>query len=282
MEEKKFNTLVAELQQRSAAKCYWLSVDETVSPRLTDSKLGGLPYWDLSRPYPRDSKGGLMALLAQVNFGKAHMRSPLPTKGMLQVFLSVDETFLFGLDRDAEGRQSNFRVVYHETVSADVSAEDVAAIGMPQMTKETYSPVNGEYALRSRSGVSYMSMEDYRWGALLSGTVKDCFGETVDPEMPWDYLTGEENDRLRQLLQAPPLCHQMLGQPDFEQGDPRRKNRQYDTLLLQIDSDCPRDAEKGYRERVMWGDMGIGGFYINGEALLRRDFSDVLYAWECG
>jgi uncharacterized protein YwqG len=51
---------------------------------------------------------------------------------------------------------------------------------------------------------------------------------------------------------------------------------EFDTLLLQIDSDG-----KGGKDRVLWGDVGIGGFFINGEALRRGDFSRVLFNWDC-
>ena len=40
----------------------------TVQPSLTDSKFGGLPYWDMQKEYPTDSKGKKMMLLAQINF----------------------------------------------------------------------------------------------------------------------------------------------------------------------------------------------------------------------
>ena len=33
---------------------------------------------------------------------------------------------------------------------------------------------------------------------------------------------------------------------------------------------------------ICWGDLGVGNFFINREALKRRDFSRVLYNWDCG
>mgnify|MGYP002508522129 CR=1 FL=1 len=38
-----------------------------MSPGLADSKIGGLPYWDLSQPYPVDLKGRPLQLLAQIS-----------------------------------------------------------------------------------------------------------------------------------------------------------------------------------------------------------------------
>ena len=44
-------------------------------------------------------------------------------------------------------------------------------------------------------------------------------------------------------------------------------------LLLQLDS----DEANG----MMWGDLGVCHFYIHPDDLRRRDFSRVLYNWEC-
>ena len=50
-----------------------------------------------------------------------------------------------------------------------------------------------------------------------------------------------------------------------------KKNRDYDTLLLQIDSD----------DYILWGDCGIGNFFIPKKSLIEKDFSNVLYNWDC-
>lgn len=65
----------------------------------------------------------------------------------------------------------------------------------------------------------------------------------------------------------------------FTQSDPRGEKPEYDrmdTPLFQLDSDG-----HGREDRVLWGDCGVGGFFINREALERRDFSRVLYNWDC-
>ena len=66
----------------------------------------------------------------------------------------------------------------------------------------------------------------------------------------------------------------MLGYPYFTQEDPRynKKFAEYDTLLLQIDSEG---------EYVMWGDAGVGNFFIRRQDLVDKNFSDVLYNWDC-
>ncbi|MBF1069181.1 MAG: DUF1963 domain-containing protein, partial [Prevotellaceae bacterium] len=50
----------------------------------------------------------------------------------------------------------------------------------------------------------------------------------------------------------------------------------YDTLLFQLDSETVDEEEI-----TMWGDCGVGNFFINCEDLKRLDFSNVVYNWDC-
>ena len=69
--------------------------------------------------------------------------------------------------------------------------------------------------------------------------------------------------------------HQIGGYPFFAQDDPRTHEPwlHYEVLLFQLDS---HDAMG-----VQWGDFGIGNFFIKRSDLLKRDFSRVLYNWDC-
>ena len=68
----------------------------------------------------------------------------------------------------------------------------------------------------------------------------------------------------------------LLGWPHFTQADPREEDGRYGTVLFQMASDW--EEEETY---VMWGDAGVGNFFIDLEKLKQRDFSDVLYNWDC-
>lgn len=67
-------------------------------------------------------------------------------------------------------------------------------------------------------------------------------------------------------------AHKILGTPYFTQDDPRPDDSEFDTLLLQIDSQG---------DFVLWGDAGIGNFFINRKNLANKNFSRVLYNWDC-
>ncbi|MDE5557090.1 MAG: DUF1963 domain-containing protein [Ruminococcus sp.] len=72
--------------------------------------------------------------------------------------------------------------------------------------------------------------------------------------------------------------HKVGGYPYFTQDDPRDEKQleYYDFLLFQLDTDSI-DGEY----ITMWCDGGVGNFFINSEKLKKRDFSDVLYNWNC-
>lgn len=70
--------------------------------------------------------------------------------------------------------------------------------------------------------------------------------------------------------------HRLGGHALFVQEDPRPwedELRPYTVQLLQLDSD-----ESG----LCWGDMGVGHFFITEEQAKARDYSQVLYTWDCG
>lgn len=50
------------IKEATAQKTYALKINLDRVPSVFDSKVGGLPYWDLNVPIPRTSDGKKMAL----------------------------------------------------------------------------------------------------------------------------------------------------------------------------------------------------------------------------
>ena len=82
-------------------------------------------------------------------------------------------------------------------------------------------------------------------------------------------LSSEKSESGSHILGSPLFC-----QEDPRPAKPEYSSKKYDTLLLQIDS-CATDGH------VEFGDQGIAHFFINRKALERKDFSDILYTWDC-
>ena len=274
---ERIEKIVKEIQKRTAQEAYALTIQPERKPTLFDSKFGGLPYWDFSKPYPTDSEGEKMLLLAQINFDGAKVDAPLPQKGMLQFFIAKND--MFGLDFDAPDKQNTFRVIYHETIDQAVTVEQVKDLGIPEGISDEESmdtPVEKEAAVSVTKKTAYINPDCCDFGAVMREAIGQVCGQ--DTEDWYDFLTAEESDTLYDELSVG--GHWMLGYPYFTQSDPREfveEYQCYDTLLFQMDS----DGEDSYGDYVLWGDCGVGNFFIAREDLEKRDFSRVLYNWDC-
>ena len=271
---EKAKAIVAEVKRRTAAPCWKLTLHPEGPCGLLDSKVGGLPYWDPALPYPTDSQGNKMTLLAQLNFAQLGTEDPLPRAGMLQFFIGQDD--VFGMDFDEPDRQKNFRVVYHPEPDPALTLEQIRALDLPtHVEADCCTPVFQEAVFTAEKTVGYMGPEDGRFDALFREMVRAVTGEDIGEQNAYQYLGDADcrclNDQLNNT------GHRLLGYPFFTQYDPREPEGPYDTLLFQLDSDMAEDR----KDLVLWGDCGVGNFFINREDLLRRDFSRILYNWDC-
>ena len=81
----------------------------------------------------------------------------------------------------------------------------------------------------------------------------------------------------------------MGGYPYFTQDDPRDRSPAggwkggisgHTVLLFQSDSENGGDP-KNWIDDICWGDAGVANFFITPEDLAKRDFSNVIYTWDC-
>ena len=272
---EKAKAIVAAVKRRTAAPCWKLTLHPEGPRGLLDSKVGGLPYWDPALPYPVDSQGNQMSLLAQLNFAQLGTEDPLPRAGMLQFFIGQDDGF--GIDFDQPDRQKNFRVVYHSDPDPALTLDQIQALDLPtHVEADLCTPVIREAAFTAEKTVGYMGPGNCRFDALFREVVRAVTGEDIGEQNAYQYFDKADRDYFYDQLSA--AGHRLLGYPFFTQYDPREPDSPYDTLLFQLDSDMTEDR----KDLVLWGDCGVGNFFINREDLLRRDFSRILYNWDCG
>ena len=266
--------LLDEIKRRTQTTAYVLAFDSESTPTIFDSKVGGLPYWDPAKTYPTDSNGKKMFLLAQINFDQDKAESPLPQSGMLQFFIGGEE--MYGLDLDHPTEQKDWRIVYHEKVDASVTAETVEAMGIPSNNgddEEVDSPVFRSCVFRLVKKETWLTPDNWeRFDELTLEVAEDLFGETEAESA--NEVFGEDQYALLEEEYFYSENSQLLGHPFFTQEDVREEGSRYNTLLFQLDSETVDDV-------VMWGDSGVGNFFINAEDLKRLDFSNVLYNWDC-
>jgi uncharacterized protein YwqG len=92
-------------------------------------------------------------------------------------------------------------------------------------------------------------------------------------------MNHEIEDEYREISHS--CGHKIGGYPYFTQDDVRKcssnsdQKQKPDILLFQMDTDCNETVD------IMWGDSGVGNFFIDESALRELDFSKVLYNWDC-
>ena len=256
---------------------------ERGEPGIFESKVGGTPYLPRDMAWPLDPKGLGMDLLAQVDCAALKGLPDFPHTGLLQFFFALDD--VFGVEFDDQTSQTGFRVLYHETVDPSVTAEEVLAkkAGTPRPDQaEYYTPVfeNSRIVFTGLS-VQHINSQDFRaWKQFLA---KWNEGHGTDFKTQWDYYRATEISGEFPAPEEKAPYHQLGGYPYFTQEDPRVSADELadlDVLLFQLDSDM-LTKEQGGGDLVLWGDCGVANFFINREALKRRDFSRVCYNWDC-
>ncbi len=265
------------IKEQTKMPAYSLTLRKNVKPDLFDSKFGGLPYWNPKMPYPVDKTGQKMMLIAQINFDKATVDERLPQQGMLQFFIALDDDeYLYGYDDNAPDSQEMFRVVYHETVDYSVTKEQVLELDIPLSTNpdlREYNPIWKEIGVDIIPREVSMNISDRRFNKLFRDAEMTLTGKDIENQFIQNFLKKEDLDYLHRELSY--WGHHMLGYPLCNKTSSKNE-AYYDTVLLQIHSEIIEDAD-----RVLWSDDGVIQFFINSEALKRRDFSKVLYRWDC-
>ncbi len=279
---------IEEIKRLSARQAVSMKINPQKKPGITDSKFGGVPYWDMSMDYPKTEDGSLLMLLAQVNLDELNREgnnpgNKLPQSGMLQFFIAMDDVYGMNFDytTDSDGRlvQEGYRVVYHKNIDYAVPEEEIEALGMPNSAAEDLeeAPLWGEYGLTVEVKETYIGMDDYRFEDIFRQAARNVGWEIEEQVGYYNSFSDEGKDFLFEELE--PSGHWMLGWPYFTQYDPREQEEEkakYSVQLFQMDSDYGGDDDY-----ILWGDAGVANFFISEEDLAKEDFRDVLYSWDC-
>lgn len=268
------------IKEKASTETFLLLPKTDIEPALFSSKIGGLPYWNLSLEYPVDMEGKKMHLLCQLNFGEYKFENNiLPKEGILQFFISSNDDF-YGASFNEPTAQKNWRIVFHEKIDENICLKDIQKI-VPSISEITSTPILKSVALEFGQSVSYMKIDDYRMNAFIAEAVKEITGENTEKNI-YEIL-GSENENIHAAVIYRMLDeteNHVLGYPSFTQYDVREDMQSkdafyYDTTLLHLDSSsCDGQV-------LCWGDVGKANFLINSDALKNKDFSKVFYTWDC-
>ncbi len=238
---------------------------------LVQSKAGGRGYLPKEQGYPVNEEGKALSFLAQINFAEMPKMEHYPESGLLAFYVNYQND-LYGLNFDNQTEQNGFRVFFFEDLekeSMTAEEQDVYFEGIDK--SDLYTVVKGEYKIAGR-----VSKE------LLLNDIQEFekeFGSDFYDVM--EQIFGEDEDKADELFNLAIDGSQLGGYPFFMQEDPRMRteNSYHDTLLFQLAS--VYSEEPGAKINIMWGMSGVGNFFINKQDLINRDFSNVIYNWDC-
>ncbi|MEZ5855523.1 MAG: DUF1963 domain-containing protein [Hyphomicrobiaceae bacterium] len=231
--------------------------DHDAAAVATGSRLGGRPWWPKGDPYPLDQDGKPLYLLIQINFDEMPRFSPFPETGLLQLFIGGDP--LFGANLDDPTRPAGFRAIYHSSLDRPHEAK----AGVRSVAKSAHLPLEhplNPIGLAFEADQMPVDPSDYRFAQLLP----EIAGDEDLVEAYADWLVSD----------LAPSAIRLGGYPTFTQDDPRGSmpnGSLGDLALLTLDS----------TNGLMWGDAGAAQFLMHEQDLLRRDFSKVVYNWDC-
>ncbi len=240
---------------------------------LTESKLGGVPFIPEGGEWPVNTKdGSKLYFLIQLNFEEMPHMEGYPEKGLLQVFIANDD--LYGADFDNEANQEGFRMLYYEDISNPMAEEEIVKM-IPEPDEDEYLipfESNDSYSIYFKLRSVCVSINDYRFDDFYDSIKEELPKELVAEE--WFNLDDNILSELYKDKRIDAVGSRIGGYPFFTQSDPREYNddlKDYE-LLFQIDT---------HGGIIMWGDSGVANFFIKKEDLANKDFSKVLYNWDC-
>ncbi|MEG4328306.1 YwqG family protein [Microcoleus sp. herbarium5] len=232
------------------------------------SKFGGFPYLPKGFEYPKTCDGKYLFLLAQLNFDEIPPLDGFPDRGILQFYIADDDLYGLNLDNSANADnhtiEDQFKIIYFPQPNFKVENIITNYDFLPQ--PESF-PVNGCCGLQFTKKYAPISTSDYQFTQILGSEIEELF------------MNSEIEDEYREISHS--FGHKIGGYPYFTQDDARKysntseQKQKLDILLFQMDSDANETVD------IMWGDSGVGNFFIDESALRELDFSKVLYNWDC-
>lgn len=261
------------------------------STTVFDSKLGGVPYFPKDMEYPTvregENAGKPLYFLAQLNFEKLPRIEGFPSEGILQFFAGCEGDNVYGMNFDDLTNQNAFRVIYHETVSENSPQGETPHFEFD----EEFLPFKGEFLLTAEKPAQMpVTCVDYRFEKAVFSAYNELFGVNITKMFGEGGLCRIDEPLFDALYRTRDANGtRMGGYPYFTQDDPRDRSPAggwkggisgHTVLLFQSDSENGGDP-KNWIDDICWGDAGVANFFITPEDLAKRDFSNVIYTWDC-
>jgi uncharacterized protein YwqG len=241
---------------------------------IRKSKFLGIPYWpQKEEEYPKDFTGQPMRMLAQINFDEVYKNITkndyLPGIGILQFFIpqhaSRNQHWGLCFD-DMSNNFHNISVIYHEKTDLPHYLSD-QLIEINNLENTSDFPIFKHCNLKFESDTQFCPLVDDYSSKHFYGDIIQNFSE-------------KEQEDFQEAVELNSTGCKIDGYAYFTQADPRTQDYDIDDpliLLLQIDSVYDENGDLV----SMWGDSGVANWFIKKSDLINKDFSKVIYNWDC-
>ena len=131
-------------------------------------------------------------------------------------------------------------------------------------------PVSGEYAVSGSLQSQYLLHDSFEF--------EQHHGAPLYQWAQQQGLSDDAIEAIEAIINRQQSSNHLMGYPFFTQTDPRYHYaaKQEDVLLFQLDS-----AGHGNDVDILWGDSGVGAFFINAEDLVGGHFERSWFNWDC-
>lgn len=230
------------------------------------SKIGGVPYWPLSKKglFPKIN-GKYAKLIFQLNlnelskdFDVKQISPSFPERGILQFYLAYQDE-LYGLYDD----NNKPVVIYHENIDEEsFITDEQKAISLDNEK----TPFNSSVRVKFEESSELLGPQD----EFYQQEFKELFTgvDTDDEEFMQFYYEYDEFDN---------SGSKVGGYAYFTQSDPFINLEDDNKLVLLLQLDSNSDDLK-----MSWGDSGVANWRIFEKDLANLDFSNLVYTWDCG
>lgn len=252
---------------------------------ITSSKFGGTFYLPKNAQIPTNNEGEQLTFLAQINCKELPENNIYPKEGIVQFWIYGGSQQLGAdfMDFDSINNNKNKRVNYYPTIEDYYSEEEINSLYQPKgLDGKVLTPLqNGApFSLSFKVEKQPITVMEYSFNSLFNSAWNEKFPSLkIEEEWPEiEELNINVFNILEKELTELASGTQIGGYGYFTQWDPRSDDHlnDYNVVLLQIDTDYGADEYI-----IMWGDGGIGNFFIQEDKLKQLDFSSVLYNWDC-
>lgn len=224
------------------------------------SKIGGVPYVPSNFEFYKNTDGKYLSFFAQINLSELPKNNIFNfNKGIISFWLDP-YSYTYGYYEE-NNKFKNYKVLYFEdieNVDIDFIKNRIENLNI----KELDFIDNQEVELSFTKDINYLHPTDFRFEEYV---------QNLKSKLKIEELTESQEDKLYDISNN---TNSKIGKnPTFVQGDFRSDDNfiDYEIDLFQYYS----------LPELMVGDGGIMHFLINKKDLDKKDFSKVLFYWDC-